>query len=205
MSEYTHVTSTTTRQPMLVVASEKVSANTFVEAAFGGKVRFAKRRSSGTLRSWPLLVPGSSERKSAESLAAAVGKGVSVAALAKEANVSVATLRRTLTSLAFTHEVEALKGQARAEWVKAANSNMAVAAAEQPAKEEKPAKPAPKEQPAAKPAPKQAKGKAKASTKPAAAPKVPNVATMRKRLAESGVEGVEALTVKQVKEQFLAL
>lgn len=206
MSEYTHVTSTTTRQPMLVVASEKVSANTFVEAAFGGKVRFAKRRSSGTLRSWPLLVPGSSERKSAESLAAAVGKGVSVAALAKEANVSVATLRRTLTSLAFTHEVEALKGQARAEWVKAANSNMAVAAAEQPAKEEKPAKPAPKEQPA-KEQPKAKASKAKASkpaSKPATAPKVPNVATMRKRLTEAGQE-VEGLTVKQVKEAFLAL
>lgn len=204
MSEYTHVTSTTTRQPMLVVASEKVSANTFVEAAFGGKVRFAKRRSSGTLRSWPLLVPGSSERKSAESLAAAVGKGVSVAALAKEANVSVATLRRTLTSLAFTHEVEALKGQARAEWVKAANSNMAVAAAEQPAAKEE--KPAPKEQPA-KEQPKAKASKAKASkpaSKPATAPKVPNVATMRKRLTEAGQE-VEGLTVKQVKEAFLAL
>lgn len=201
MSEYTHITSTTTRQPVLVVASEKVSANTFVEAAFGGKVRFAKRRSSGTLRSWPLLAPGSSERKSAESMAAAVGKGVAVAALAKEANVSVATLRRTLTALSFTLEVEGLKGQARAEWVKAANSNMAVAAAEQPAKEEK-ATPAPKEQPAKE----QPKAKAsKAKAKPASAPKVPNVATMRKRLAESGVEGVEALTVKQVKEQFLAL
>lgn len=196
MSEFTHVTSTTTRQPMLVVATEKVTANTFVEAAFGGKVRFAKRRSSGTLRTWPLLAPGSSERKSAESLAAAVAKKVPVATLAKEANVSVATLRRTLTALAFTQEVEALKGKARQEWVNAANANLVVADKPEPkAKPEKEQKPAKAEEP---------KAEEKKAEKPASK-RAPSVATMRKSLTESGHENVEALTIKQVKEAFLAL
>jgi hypothetical protein len=131
---------------IVAFASAPVTGPTLLEAIHGGSVRFAKVREQGTLRGWPVLKPGSSERKSAESLAAAVAKKVPVAALAKEANVSVATLRRTLTSLSFTLELEALSAKERAAVAKSVNKPEPKAP-----KAEKPAKEEPKA-PAAKPA-----------------------------------------------------
>lgn len=145
---------TLTRTPMhtagsrdiVAFASAPVTGATLLEATYGGVVRFAKVREAGTLRGWPVLKPNSSERKSAESLAAAVAKKVPVAALAKEANVSVATLRRTLTSLAFTLEIEGLSAKDRAAVAKSVNkpepkAPKAEKPASEPAKAETPAKP----------------------------------------------------------------
>lgn len=148
---YTHMTSTTTRQPMLAIAKEPVTGTSLLEAAYGGKIQFAKVRGTGTLRHWPVLAKGSAQRKDAESIEAQVAKS-GVAATAKERNVSVATLRRTLTALAFTKELEAMSAKDRAALAKAANANRTVAAEAKPAPKEetKPeTKAAPKEQKAA--------------------------------------------------------
>lgn len=161
MSEYTHTTSTTTRQPMLVVAAEPVTGPALLEAAYGGKVQFHKVRGTGTLRRWPVLAPGSKERKQAEALAAQVAAKQPVPAVAKAHHTSVATVRRTLVALAFTHELEAMSAKDRAALAKAATANGKVEQASKPA-------PAPKEQPKAKatPAPKEPQAK-RSTSKPA--------------------------------------
>lgn len=144
MSEYTTHTSTTTRQPMLAVAVEPVTGPNLLAATYGGKVAFHKVRTSGTMRRWPVLEPGTPARKEAEkSEALAKGKG-GVPAAAKAANVSVATLRRTLTALAFSRELEALNAKERTSVAKAATANGKVEAAKAPKEEPKAA-----EQPAA--------------------------------------------------------
>lgn len=148
------ITSTTTRRDMLVFASEPVTGTHLLEAAYGGKVRFAKVRESGTLRAWPVLAPNTPERKRAERLA---GSGKPVAELAKAENVSVATLRRTLVSLAFTLELEGMKAKELAALAKAANENTKELPKAEPKPEPKPEakQEAPKEpaKPARKPAP----------------------------------------------------
>lgn len=147
MSEYTTHTSTTTRQPMLAFAVEPVTGPNLLAATYGGKVAFHKVRASGTMRRWPVLEPGTPDRKAAEALEQkAKGKG-GVAAAAKGLNVSVATARRTLVALAFSRELEALTAKERATVAKAATANGKEQASKQ-APEEPKAKastPAPKE------------------------------------------------------------
>lgn len=130
---------------IVAFASAPVTGATLLEATYGGIVRFAKVREAGTLRGWPVLKPGSSERKSAESMAKAVASKVPVVTLAKEANVSVATLRRTLTSLAFTLELEHMSAKDRAAVAKSVNAPLPKEAkASKPAAEKKAEPKAPK-------------------------------------------------------------
>jgi len=171
MSEYTHTLATSGKRDIRVVSDQPVSGTALLEAAYGGKVRFFKVRGTGTLRAWPVLAPGSKERKAAEGYASKVAAKQPVAKVAKEANVSVATMRRTLTSLAFTQGLEAMSAKERAALAKEAVANGKVAATEapkEPKPEAKPAKgkPAPKEQPAkAERKPRTGKGGFKPETK----------------------------------------
>jgi DNA-binding IclR family transcriptional regulator len=66
-----------------------------------------KVRANGTKRSLSYLAPGTDERKAAEAVAARVKKGETVAAIAEDLSVSLATARRFLTNLALAHAVEA--------------------------------------------------------------------------------------------------
>jgi DNA polymerase III gamma/tau subunit len=145
MSEYTHSTSTTTRRPVVAVATEPVTGPTLLEAAYGGKVSFHKEREAGTLRRWPVLAPKSEARKQAESIKSEIAKTKGgVAAVAKKHNVSVATLRRTLVALAFTEELEALPAKERTALAKAATANMKVEAPKEQPKAEEPKTATPK-------------------------------------------------------------
>lgn len=184
--------STSTRQPMFAVAAEKVTGTHLLEAVYGGKVRFAKVRGTGTLRSWPVLEPGSKDRAEAEAIVSAKR---SVSEVAKERHVSVATVRRLLTALEFTLELEGMNAKEKAAVAKVANEN----AAEQPAKEAPKKEETPKEEkPAAK----------KATPEKPKSDRLPNVTTMRKRLVEAGIydsmEDSESISVKDVKESYIA-
>lgn len=141
-------TSTTTRQPVAAIADEAVTGTTLLAAAYGGKVRFSKVRSTGTQRHWPVLAKGSKERKAAEAIEARRAKGDTVEAIAKAMHKSVPTVRRTITALAFTRELEGLSAKDRAAVAKVANANRTAAPKEQapakastkaPAKASKPA------------------------------------------------------------------
>lgn len=181
--------STAGHRDIVVFASAPVTGASLLEAAYGGVVRFAKVRETGTLRGWPVLKPNSSERKSAESLAAAVAKNVPVATLAKEANVSVATLRRTLTSLAFTQALEGMNAKDRAAIAKSANKP-----APKPEKAEKSEKPA---------EPAKAEPKAPVAKSPAKAGKggfVPTTKAGRAAAARKQREVARAAKAAQTKE-----
>lgn len=143
-------TSTTTRQPVIVTAVEKVTGTNLLEAAYGGKVSFGKVRSSGTVRHWPVLAKGSDARKAAEAVEAECKSGT-VSDVAAKRNQSVATVRRTLTALAFTRELEGLNKTERASIARLANESLAAAPKEQKA-ETKPATPKAEETKPAKPA-----------------------------------------------------
>lgn len=156
-------TSTTTRQPIVAVATEKVSGTGLLEAAYGGKVSFSKQRSTGTLRHWPVLAPGSAQRKQAEEVAKARAAKQPVEAIAKSLSVSVPTVRRVITALAFTLELEGMSAKDRAALAKVATANGEAVAKAEAAKA--PKEPVKEEKPASKP---------KASTsKPKAQPKAP--------------------------------
>lgn len=70
-------------------------------------VQFYRLRKSGTARHLPVLAAGSPERTQAKALAGRVGKGESVTAIAQALGVSVSTVRRQVSALAFTERVEA--------------------------------------------------------------------------------------------------
>lgn len=123
VTDRTTRTSTTTRRPIVAVATEKVTGTGFLEAAYGGKVHFAKVRESGTMRAWPVLAPGSEARKQAEGVLAQRAEGITVEAIAKGMHKSVPTVRRIITALAFTHELEAMNAKALAALAKEANAN----------------------------------------------------------------------------------
>lgn len=145
MNAYTTTTSSTTRMSVVAVAKEPVTGPTLLAAAYGGTVKFAKVRSSGTMRGWPVLAPDSKDRKAAEALRAEVAKagknGVSQAA--KRHHTSVATIRRTLISLQFTEELEGMNKTALSALAKTANENAKSSPEKTPAKPES-AKPASK-------------------------------------------------------------
>jgi DNA-binding IclR family transcriptional regulator len=63
-------------------------------------------RANGTKRSLPYLASTTPERKAAEVVAARAEKGETVAAIATDLNVSLATARRFLTNLAVAKAVE---------------------------------------------------------------------------------------------------
>jgi hypothetical protein len=140
MSNTTFTTSTTTR-PVVVTATEPVTGPKFLEAVYGGTVRFAKVRSSDTLRAWPVLAPNSPERQKAEQVMKARAAKQPVEAIAKSMNVSVPTVRRLITAYTFTLEVEGMKAAERSALAK----SLTEAAKAAPKEEKKPAaKPAPK-------------------------------------------------------------
>lgn len=70
-------------------------------------VQFYRLRKSGTARHLPVLAAGSPERAQAKALAGRVGKGESVTAIAQALGISVSTVRRQVSALAFTEQVEA--------------------------------------------------------------------------------------------------
>lgn len=191
MSTTTTFTSTTSTRPMLAVATEAVTGTALLEAAFGGKVQFFKVRETGTHRRWTVLAPKSTDRKKAEAIRAEVEKGT-VADVAAKHSVSVATLRRTLTALAFTEELEAMTAKERTALAKSVNV-VAKAPKEQAKATTKP-----------EPKPEPKKDEPKAKTAPV---KFPNAATMRARLVEAGgvKDNVDALSIKDLKVQFAAL
>ncbi|GAA4376903.1 hypothetical protein [Nocardioides caricicola] len=91
-------------------ASKKVTKpepKTLIEALTTKQAALIKVRANGTRRSLPYLAVGTDERKAAEAVAARASKGETVAAIAEDLNVSLATARRFLTNLALTHAVEA--------------------------------------------------------------------------------------------------
>lgn len=166
----TTFTTSTTSRPVLVVASEKVTGPTLLEAVYGGKVRFAKERASGTTRAWTILAPGTKERAQAETVLERRAAKQPVEAIAKDMKVSVPTVRRMITALAFTREVESMKATEKAALAKSLSAEVAAAPKEQKAA---PAKAEPKA-PAAKKAPAKAAPKAKES----------NAARLRRMQAE---------------------
>ena len=131
------ITSTTTRQPVVVHTSEKVTGAGLLEAAYGGTVRFSKVRSTGTERHWPVLAPGSAARKQAEDIMKRREAKETVDAIAASLHTSVPTVRRTITALAFTLELEAMKAADKAAVAKAANANLEAAPKAEPKPEPK--------------------------------------------------------------------
>lgn len=87
----------------------KPEPKTLVEALTTGQAVLVNVRANGTKRSLPYLAPGTPERSAAEAVAARNTKGETVAALAEDLNVSLATARRFLTNLSLAHDVEAGK------------------------------------------------------------------------------------------------
>lgn len=139
-------TSTTTR-PLVATATAKVTGTTLLAAAYGGTVKFAKERSSGTMRHWPVLEPGTKARAEAEAIMERRAAKQPVEAIAKDLNVSVPTVRRHITALAFTLELEGLSAKAKAALAKDLSAKVQEAPKEQPkAKAEPKAEQAPKEQ-----------------------------------------------------------
>lgn len=142
---HTIATSTSTR-PVVAIATGKVTGPTLLAAAYGGTLKFAKVRETGTLRHWPVLAPNTPARKQAEEIMKARAAKQPVEAIAKALNTSVPTVRRSITALAFTLELEGLKAGERSALAKAlaeAPKEPAKAAPAKPAK----AAAAPKEQP----------------------------------------------------------
>lgn len=115
---HTIATSTSTR-PVVAITSGKVTGPTLLAAAYGGTVRFAKVRETGTLRHWPVLAPNTPARKQAEEIMKARAAKQPVEAIAKSLSVSVPTVRRSITALAFTLELESLKAGERSALAKA--------------------------------------------------------------------------------------
>jgi hypothetical protein len=80
---------------------------TLIEALTTRQASLIKVRANGTRRSLPYLAVGTPGREEAEAVAARVEKGETVAAVAEDLNVSLATARRFLTNLALAKAVEA--------------------------------------------------------------------------------------------------
>lgn len=89
---------------------------TLVEALTSGAAQLFKVRANGTKRSLPYLKPGSTDRLQAEHVVGRRDKGETVAAIAADMNVSVATVRRFITNLLLAQEVET--GKYDAAWNK---------------------------------------------------------------------------------------
>jgi hypothetical protein len=85
----------------------KPEPKTLIEALTTKQAALMKIRANGTRRSLPYLAVGTEGRKEAEAVAARVAKGETVAAIAEDLNVSLATARRFLTNLALAQAVEA--------------------------------------------------------------------------------------------------
>jgi hypothetical protein len=132
---HTIATSTSTR-PVVAIASGKVTGPTLLAAAYGGTVKFAKVRETGTLRHWPVLAPNTPARKQAEEIMKARAAKQPVEAIAKSLNSSVPTVRRAITALAFTLELEGLKAGERSALAKA----LTEAAPKEPKEAKAPAK-----------------------------------------------------------------
>lgn len=188
-------TSTTTRQPIVAVATEKVSGTGLLEAAYGGKVSFSKQRSTGTLRHWPVLAPGSAQRKQAEEVAKARAAKQPVEAIAKSLSVSVPTVRRVITALAFTLELEGLSAKDRAALAKVATANGEAVAKEEAAKAPK-EQPAKEEKPASKPKASTTKPKATASKPKASKGRKETPGQRVKRMQGEGKAPVKSATAE---------
>jgi hypothetical protein len=89
--------------------ASKPEPKTLIEALTTGQAVLVKIRANKTVRSLPYLAPGGDQRKEAEAVAARVGKGETLSAIAEDLKVSLATARRFLTNLSLAHDVEAGK------------------------------------------------------------------------------------------------
>jgi hypothetical protein len=100
--------SSTSRRDLLLVVKgdEPVTADNLLDAVHAGTVTFYKVRENGSLRNWPILT--GKARKAAEKIAAAHEGGEKIADIAKKAHTSVPTIRRAITALNFTIEIESL-------------------------------------------------------------------------------------------------
>lgn len=89
-----------------VIIPATVNTKTFPAAVAAGEVKFVRVRANGTTRNVPVL--------SGDDLAAALDvqlrltNGQSVASIAKELHVSVATVRRYIQELELTFKVQGL-------------------------------------------------------------------------------------------------
>ena len=84
----------------------KPEAKTLIEALTTKQATLVKVRANGTKRGLPYLVPGSPERIKAEAVVKRTEKET-LAAIAEDLKVSLATARRFVTNLALAQEVEA--------------------------------------------------------------------------------------------------
>lgn len=183
MSEYTNTLTTASGLALVAIAKEPVTGPTLLEATYGGTVTFHKQRGNGTFRSWPVLAPGTKERKQAEAWKASKQP---VPALAKASHTSVPTVRRALVALAFTEELEGMAAKGRTALAKEANANLEVAKANKP-------EPAPKEQPKAKATTAKAEPKAPVGTQAKAKA---HAAKMRKTASTTVKQGRKAGAAK---------
>jgi hypothetical protein len=85
------------------------TASNLREALIEGVAVLVEVRANGTVRSLPYLPPGTDQRKQARPYPLAWGKGETVAVIAEDLSVGVATARRFLTNLSLPHDVEAGK------------------------------------------------------------------------------------------------
>ncbi|MBA2739111.1 MAG: helix-turn-helix domain-containing protein [Nocardioidaceae bacterium] len=80
---------------------------TLAKAAAQGTARFYRQRRNQTLRNLPYLAPSTKERTRAETVAKRREAGDTIATIADDLKVSVATVRRMLTGLLLAQQVEA--------------------------------------------------------------------------------------------------
>lgn len=92
---------------VLSPANTDVKVRKASEMFAAGELKAFTRRSNGTLRRVDLLVEGSTKRETAEGIAAKLTEGSTVKSVARELHASVATVRRYLTALELTKEIEA--------------------------------------------------------------------------------------------------
>lgn len=88
-------------------APAKPEPTCLIDALTTRQASLTKVRANGTKRSLPYLAVGTDERKAAEAVAARIGEGETLAAVAEDMKVSLATARRFVTNLALAHDVEA--------------------------------------------------------------------------------------------------
>lgn len=93
-----------------VTIADGVNTKTFPQAVASGQVKFYRVRENGTTRHVPFLT--GSDRELAEAIREARAEGKSVRSIAGEKHISVATVRRFLTELALTEEVEGMNRSA---------------------------------------------------------------------------------------------
>jgi hypothetical protein len=91
-----------------ITTDATVTADSFVEAAAEGKVRFHTVRSNGTTRRVQFFAQGSKPRTEAEWILAQREAGRSMVEIATHMHVSIPSVRRMINALLLAREVEAM-------------------------------------------------------------------------------------------------